>query len=255
MYNYILNNLKKPNNSNNIIHYNRYIEFIESRSKRILDENIYVEKHHIVPKSFGGKDDDSNLIFLSTREHFIAHLILWKTYNKKMAIAFWFFGQKNPHRKEVYFKINSRQYNALREEAILTTAAFNRKAIFISKDQKSKRVLPERLNFYLNEGWVLGRLNIRGNSNLGKHAKNSFWIHKNYSNKMIHIGEWNYYKSKSWIKGRNQKYSVEYRKKLATAKGKKQINNGKIRKYCNEKDLNDYLDKGWKKGWKLNENN
>ena len=216
-----------------------------------MRDDIYKEKHHIVPRSLGGLDIKENLIELSPREHFIAHLILWKCYGKKMAIAFWFFGQKNPHRKEVYFKINSRQYEILRKEAIELTASFNRKAIFISKGNKSKRILPSKLDEYINSGWVVGRLNIRGNSNLGKHSKGSFWIHKNFDNKMIHEDEWTSFRKNGWKKGRNQKYSDEYRKKLATVKNKKQINNGKIKKYCKPEELDNYLKNGWKKGWKL----
>lgn len=34
------------------------------------------EKHHIVPKSLSGTDDLSNLVYLTPREHFIAHKML-----------------------------------------------------------------------------------------------------------------------------------------------------------------------------------
>lgn len=33
----------------------------------------YVEKHHIIPKSLGGKDTADNLVKLTAREHFICH--------------------------------------------------------------------------------------------------------------------------------------------------------------------------------------
>jgi hypothetical protein len=36
----------------------------------------YVEQHHIIPKSLGGTNDKSNLVFLTSREHCIAHLLL-----------------------------------------------------------------------------------------------------------------------------------------------------------------------------------
>lgn len=37
-----------------------------------------LHKHHIVPKHFGGTDDDSNLTYLDVRKHIIAHFLLWK---------------------------------------------------------------------------------------------------------------------------------------------------------------------------------
>lgn len=38
----------------------------------------YTERHHIIPKCLGGTDDESNLVDLSAKQHFIAHLLLTK---------------------------------------------------------------------------------------------------------------------------------------------------------------------------------
>ena len=52
----------------------------------------YVERHHIIPKSFGGNDTKENLVNLTSREHFICHLLLTKmtqgTNRHKMLHAF-----------------------------------------------------------------------------------------------------------------------------------------------------------------------
>lgn len=40
-----------------------------------------IESHHIIPKSEGGSNELSNIVNLTTREHFIAHLLLAKIYN------------------------------------------------------------------------------------------------------------------------------------------------------------------------------
>jgi hypothetical protein len=56
-----------------------YFQLIEKRQNNILlKENVYCERHHIIPKSLGGTNDDSNLVNLLPREHFIAHLLLTK---------------------------------------------------------------------------------------------------------------------------------------------------------------------------------
>lgn len=47
----------------------------------------YVEKHHIVPKALGGDDSAGNLVVLSAREHFVAHLLLTKMVDDKHLIA------------------------------------------------------------------------------------------------------------------------------------------------------------------------
>ena len=38
----------------------------------------YTERHHILPKSLGGSDDPSNLVVLTGREHWVAHMLLHK---------------------------------------------------------------------------------------------------------------------------------------------------------------------------------
>jgi hypothetical protein len=50
----------------------------------------YSERHHIVPKSMGGTNEDYNLVYLTPRQHFIAHWLLWKIHrNQSMGHAFW----------------------------------------------------------------------------------------------------------------------------------------------------------------------
>ena len=60
---------------------NKYDEFIQSiRESR---ENVwfeYSERHHIIPRCLGGTDDEDNLIYLTYREHFIAHKLLCEEY-------------------------------------------------------------------------------------------------------------------------------------------------------------------------------
>jgi hypothetical protein len=53
-----------------------YYSIIEKSKNRTLNE--YAEKHHIVPKSLGGNNKKENIVFLTAREHFICHWLLWK---------------------------------------------------------------------------------------------------------------------------------------------------------------------------------
>lgn len=54
--------------------YNRLIDMAKQRVK----DDDYYERHHIIPKSMGGADDDDNIVCLTPREHYIAHLLLTK---------------------------------------------------------------------------------------------------------------------------------------------------------------------------------
>ncbi len=55
-----------------------YFKLIDSAksSDRAHKDGVYYEKHHIIPKSLGGGNDDANLVLLTAREHFVCHLLL-----------------------------------------------------------------------------------------------------------------------------------------------------------------------------------
>lgn len=55
---------------------NWYDQLIITRRNRSLPNDQYREKHHILPRSLGGDDSTENLIELTPREHFVAHLLL-----------------------------------------------------------------------------------------------------------------------------------------------------------------------------------
>jgi len=74
-------------------YYSWYIDLIKKAKKREKILDCYQEFHHIVPKCLGGKDEDSNLVCLTLREHYIAHLLLTKIYageaKRKMYYGLW----------------------------------------------------------------------------------------------------------------------------------------------------------------------
>lgn len=76
----------------------------------------YTERHHIIPKSEGGSNDKENIIPLSARQHYIAHLLLSKIYNDlKMYSAVLYMRCSSPDNKRD-FKFNSRLYEKMRDE-------------------------------------------------------------------------------------------------------------------------------------------
>jgi len=106
---------------------NWYDQLISNAKSRFIPKGTYVENHHIVPRSFGGDGSKNNIVQLYAREHYIAHLLLWKMrfpglYHTKMAFAFNTFMnrmQKNnpliPDSAHNY-KINNKLYEQFRIE-------------------------------------------------------------------------------------------------------------------------------------------
>jgi hypothetical protein len=70
-------------------HYNLLIKkgLERALSKKEAESILgYVECHHIIPSCLGGANEKSNLVYLSGREHFIAHLLLVKMYPNNIGI-------------------------------------------------------------------------------------------------------------------------------------------------------------------------
>lgn len=89
----------------------------------------YYETHHIVPKAEGGSDDKTNLVKLTARQHYVAHLLLAKIYDDcamHCAIVAMQAKTKSMNRN---FRFNSRLYEKLKLK----------RAEFMSKKMKGRK--------------------------------------------------------------------------------------------------------------------
>ena len=100
------------------LHFNRYKKFILSRHNKNKYEEGYFETQHILPVAYKenipiGENihNKNNLITITAREHYIAHLMLWKAFGGKMAQAFFMMTSFSRYES----KLTSRQYSSLRE--------------------------------------------------------------------------------------------------------------------------------------------
>lgn len=98
-----------------------YFNIISNAQNR--DISSYTEKHHIIPKSLGGSNKQTNLVKLTAREHFICHWLLTKMVDgdakSKMCKALYI---TQTHGIGQYrYKITSRMYNQIKLMRSLTT--------------------------------------------------------------------------------------------------------------------------------------
>lgn len=84
-----------------------YNQLIERGQRRDILEG-YIEEHHIIPKCVGGNDDQENLVLLTAREHFIAHILLAKIHGG----ALWHAA----HMMSNMGRYTNRKYEIIRKE-------------------------------------------------------------------------------------------------------------------------------------------
>ena len=89
---------------------------IANGKNRVLD--CYKEKHHILPRCLGGKDNKENLVELTAKEHFMVHMLLCKftvsLARRSMLYAFKAMSTMRYGKRK--YKLHSRTAGILREK-------------------------------------------------------------------------------------------------------------------------------------------
>ena len=125
--------------------YNQLIERAQSEN-RVKSREVYFEAHHIVPKCMGGEGLERqwkthpNVILLTAREHFVAHLLLCRIFPTELKLlqALWFFVTMGGINKPKH-KVTARMYQEIKEKHASTVSA-NFKNIPKTKEQIAKIV-------------------------------------------------------------------------------------------------------------------
>jgi hypothetical protein len=120
---------------------------LEKKPERLSQKRkgFYFEGHHILPKSKGGKGNsnrpknNSNIVLLTAREHFLSHWILWKIYgDRSTALAFHKMLSVNKNQNRIS---SSRGYEEAREAFRITNTGNQYgkgKTRIVSDEQKQK---------------------------------------------------------------------------------------------------------------------
>lgn len=124
----------------NLLYLQRYIKLIDACQTKNFSG--LVERHHIVPRSFGGKEG-KNLIKLPPRYHYLAHFLLSKgTNSPKMIKAFhrMVFSRSGDAPRE--YVITSRVYEYLRVEHSQLVSGYSKNTVVVKDltDNINKRI-------------------------------------------------------------------------------------------------------------------
>lgn len=259
-----LNLFPSPKNKRYLLKYISIIEKILQSRENIKRDGF--ERHHIIPKSFGGSNRTENLIYLTCKEHFVIHHILHLAFGKGMTRAFYFMC----HYKYDDCRISAREYERLRLEWYALPAPMKGR----KQSEETKRKISEAFSNG-NHPWT-GKTHTEeskekiSKSRLGKKMSEKFCI----NNRLNKIGELNgMYGKESAMKGK--KHTDETKKKCSEAKlgelnpmfgktiseetrkkykerqtGKIWVTNGIIETHILPEELEQYVTNGWIRGRK-----
>ena len=216
---------------------------IANGKKRILIG--YKEKHHILPRCLGGKDNQENLVELTAKEHFIVHMLLCKftkgNINKKMVFAFIamsFIKGKNRN-----YKATSRIAEKLKLQfiKIQTGRKFSKETLAkLSKIRKGRKLTAEHKR-------KIGLTSIGR-----KQSKESILKRTSKTTGMKRTQE---FKDRMSEIAKNRTFSEETKRKIGLAQlgnkkalGMKHINKDGKSKMVNANEVDKYLNQGYKLG-------
>lgn len=255
------------------IYYDRYCKLISHASRN----DGYRENHHIIPKSIGGTDDETNIVSLSLREHFIAHYLLTKFTRGyaayKMLFAFDAMSL-TPDQRNGGKRINSRLFTINKNRIRNTPIVWIQNTL----STKSRKIPIELYPDYYEQGWRIGkkRANTRylvgrkkvyhdlvdkektitleeypdyydqgwrigSNPNSRKQLSKSVWVKANGETKRIAIEEYPSYYDQGWRIGRG---TITEKKRMVVyhPMSKQKLS------FIDEEKYADYYEQGWRMG-------
>lgn len=190
------------NNINNLWWYQKtYTDLIlkgKTRGKVRPKDGEYYEKHHIVPKCLGGTNDSENLVFLTHREHIIAHRLLIGLHPNeyKLHHALYFMINNSD-----YSKISSKDLEDIRKKSIIALRELNlgeNNPMFGKKLSDEHKKILSKVNSYSRSDETKRRMS---EAQLGKkhsqEAKEK--MSKSHIGLKIHKEERKNYLSKRWM--------------------------------------------------------
>ncbi len=233
--------------------YNLLIQNAQSKNRNKKDG--YFESHHILPRSMGGTNQKTNLVLLTAREHYIAHLLLVRCVSddnvyKMIAALARFRKQAQSGRSYELFRTTLSKYS----KGSLNKS-FGKIWIHNKETLDIRYVLKTEFES-MNDSWVKGLPYQRGG-----YTNEYIWLHKGNQRTAVHASKQEEFLSQGWTLGRNVKFESEHYKKMAAVRNTpeknaehsksltgrisiRNIQTGEIKRVLSDQ-VNDYLANGF----------
>jgi hypothetical protein len=93
-----------------LVNYQKHYDLLIERARVREKPAGYSERHHIIPRCLGGSDELKNIVSLTAREHFLAHLLIAKAFPSELKLSQTAYMMANFGQNT----INSKTYSILR---------------------------------------------------------------------------------------------------------------------------------------------
>lgn len=161
-----------------------YDQLIKTRQLLNRQKVLYdgLEKHHIIPKSLGGGNSKQNLILLTPREHFIAHMLLVKIHvgknRAKMAYALLKMSQSNSSQQRT---TTSQQFEMMRNKCSEVCSGVNHPLFGRKLSEEQRKQISEKMKGELNHrfGTIAWNRGLNSDNDDRLKQKKERWL-KNY---------------------------------------------------------------------------
>ena len=184
-----------------------YNSIIQKANNRTI--STYKEKHHILPRCLGGKDNQENLVELTAREHFIVHMLLCKfTKGQAKRSMLYAFKCMCYYKKDGRdYKINSRIAQKLRSELKFSKKHLDnlRKSHLGIRPSKETRLKMSKI--HKGNKYCLGKkASKETKQKLSEIRKQLIWVNNNIQSKRIKKDELQNYLNIGYKLGRDKSY-------------------------------------------------
>lgn len=115
--------------------------------------NCYTEKHHVIPRCMGGSDNLYNLVALTAREHYVAHLLLVNMFPGELKLSY-AATKMTASFKTRNIPRNNRMYAWLRAQHSQNISRTQTGRKYYNNGVKNIKLHPDDV---IPEGFVLGR--------------------------------------------------------------------------------------------------
>lgn len=110
--------------------HNQFIADRRAKESELIASGVYVERHHVLPKSLGGGNEPENLIALTAGDHFFAHELLARVHGGHMWLPLIRMAKMPPQTS----------FSGVSRERFAYHIARRKHAEFLSRKLKGKRM-------------------------------------------------------------------------------------------------------------------